>query len=324
MKTPLQSGSIPYAKHIERDGTVYSIDKFNFVFKFLPLQTELFDKLCASMRAKDCFAVNQRMPIDRGVHGNSIYGVPICWWQFGALHVELWNNPTSKNAILKTDFQPMMRLDFNPNTMGSNEVFDAILGFLRDTDILYRWSMTRVDYAWDLPQDFSETYVLSRKAFSTYGNSRYYGNRKSSGMLRVYDKTTEQKEKHHRDIGVQVTRCEWVQKHNRDFQFNFDTICRADWTSLTGGQRSLQYVSPECINAALACYDRHTSARIKQDCFSPLPFDDGCFRQLLSEYLCEYGFNPSTRQDYDAQFASDEEHERAIETIMRDFETKME
>lgn len=323
-KTPLQRGEIPYAKHIERDNTVYSIDRFSFMFRFYPLQVGLFEKLHASLSQKDCFDVNQRMHLDRGKNESSIYRVPLHWWEFGALHVELWNNPTTKKPIAQTDFQPMLRLDFNPNTMGDNEVFDAILGFLRNTDILYRWSMTRVDYAWDLPQKFSETYVLSRKAFSTYGNTRYYGSRGSSGMLRVYDKTVEQAEKHHRDIGIQVTRCEWIQKHNRDFQFKFDTICNADWSCLTGGQRSLQYVPPECINSALACYNRHVSARIKQDCFAPLPFDDGCFRQLLSEYLCEFGFNPLFRQDYDAQFPCDEEHEREIESVLREFETKEE
>lgn len=324
MKTPLQSGSIPYAKHIEKGDTVYSIDRFTFVFRFYPLQTDLYEKLLASLSQKDCFAVNQHMPIDRGKMVSSIYRVPVHWWQFGALHVELWNNPTTKKPIVQTDFQPMMRLDFNPNTMGDNEVFDAILGFLRNTDILYRWSMTRVDYAWDLPQDFSQTYVLSRKAFSTYGNSRYYGSRGSSGMLRVYDKTIEQAEKHHRDIGAQVTRCEWVQKHNRDFQFNFDAICKADWSSLTGGRRSLQFVSPECINAALAFYDRHTSAKIKKECFSAVPFDESCFHSLLSDYLTEFGFNLQFRQDYDAQFPSDDEHERTIESVLREFETKEE
>lgn len=323
LKSDCQKGSIPYAKRIEKDGCVYSIDRFSFLFRFYPMQVDLFDNLLAAIQKRDCFDTNRRLGIDRGQHAKSIYGVPLYWWQFGQLHIELWNNPLSRDPVLKSDYQPMLRLDFNPNTLGTNEVFDAIVGFLRNTDILYKWSMTRCDYAWDLPQPFDQTYVLTRKAFSVYGNSRYYGSRNSSGMLRVYNKTVEQQEKHHRDIGCAVTRCEWVQKFNRDFDFTFDQVCKADWSSLTGGQRALQYVSPETISDAIRCFDHKTAQKIKKQCFFALPFDVSSFRSLLNDYLTEYGFDPALRQDYDAQFSPAQEQDTSIEQILQAYELKM-
>lgn len=321
---------------------MYSIDRFSFMFHFFPQQDNFFELLKNSFDGRNNMDTWRSMSVQSGERKESIYGVPVAWWQFGMLHVELWNTLLRKSSV-KVDFekcpsafQTHMRLDFNPNTLGENPVFSALCAFLRSTDVLYKWSMTRCDYCWDIPLRFSDVYVFSRKAMNTYGTTRYFGRRGSSGMLRVYDKTIDMRQNHKTDIGRLVTRCEWEQRNNRDFQFVFDTVCRADWSSLTGGQRALQFVSPEFMNDALRCFQKHTAVKIKKQCFAALPFDASVFRSLLNEYLSDFGFNPDFRQDYDAQFpAADDgeadevqqqaaqEHDISIDAILQEFERKM-
>ena len=222
----------------KNDGqNTYSIDRFTFDFYFVP-QTGLMQKIKAAF---DLYAATRRQHMDVQAFETNRLAVHKWVYQFDSFHVELYergntvllgrNDPETGDAKVTGVSgvpQVVLRLDFNPNKCGANVVQKAVMDFLSCAaeEMPYTWSMSRVDYALDVPGKPEDFYILSRKAETFYENTRYYGDRKATGRLKVYDKRIERFEKGRVDIGRDLTRFEWTQRGNRDFNFNFDLICR--------------------------------------------------------------------------------------------------
>lgn len=303
-----------YNFRIEKEGKVYSIDRFTVDIYFVP-RANLFEEIKASLDWR-CTVHGREMDIQSFVSRK--LGVEKFIWQFDGLHVELWqrackmalgsNNEDGepKVVFVKGIDQTLMRLDFNPNNCVNNAVLKAILGFLKDCPFErpYGWSLSRVDYALDIPGKIDDFYVLSRKMERFYETTRYYGARKETGGLRVYDKRQERKDKAKEDIGYDLVRFEWTQKGNRDFNFSFDEIATFDPTE--GGQnaRLLKYVPPELVNHALSELDKRARKKIRETCFTPLEVDKSAFEEILEHYLQEYKLPLDFRRDWEKQFVS--------------------
>lgn len=123
--------------------------------------------------------------------------------------------------------------------------------------------------------------MLSRKTETNYGSTRYYGIRGSSGYLRVYDKRKEQREVFNNEYWLELTRFEWEQRGNRDFDFTFDQFSIMDIYGLDGAARCLRYVAPENINAALMEFDPNTRTKIKKKLFPLSRLKKTFFRNYL-------------------------------------------
>ena len=149
-------------------------------------------------------------------------------------------------------------------------VLKAVMGFLANCQFErpYAWSLSRVDYALDIPGKIEDYYVLSRKMERFYETTRYYGGRKETGGLRVYDKRQERLDKAKEDIGYDLVRFEWTQKGNRDFNFNFDKVSRFDPADGGTYAQLLQFVPPELINHALGVMDKRTWQNIRKSALS--------------------------------------------------------
>ena len=163
-------------------------------------------------------------------------------------------------------------------------------------------------HAVDVQGPLSAFYVLSRKTETNFGTTRYYGVRGSSGYLRVYDKRKEQIDKAGEDIGFEWTRFEWEQRGNLDFDFTFDQFSRMDISGLEGAACCLQYVAPENINSALLCFGHSSRAKIKKQLFSPVTVKQELFKELLDQYVKEYGLS-GMRVFTDAQLWAMEEEQ---------------
>lgn len=303
-----------YNFSIEKDGKVYSIDRFTVDVYFVPREN-LFEEIKASLDWR-CAVHGQEMDIQSFISRK--LGVEKYIWQFDGLHVELWqrscetalrsNNEDGdpKVVFAKGIDQTLMRLDFNPNNCADNGVLKALMGFLRGCSFErpYSWSLSRVDYALDIPGKIDDFYILSRKMERFYETTRYYGGRKETGGLRVYDKRQERKDKAREDIGYDLVRFEWTQKGNRDFNFSFDKIAIFDPTE--GGQnaRLLKYTPPELINHALSELDKRARKKIRETCFTQLEVDKIVFEEILNHYLEEYKLPLDLRRDWEKQFAA--------------------
>lgn len=308
-----------YNHSVEKDGKVYSIDRFTVDVYFVPREN-LFEEIKESL---DWRCAVHRQGMDIQTFTSRKLGVEKHIWQFDGLHIELWQR--SSEAVLRSNNedgdpklvfargqdQTLMRLDFNPNNCKENGVLMAVMGFLANCafERPYCWSLSRVDYALDIPGKIQDFYILSRKMERFYETTRYYGDRKATGGLRVYDKRQERKDKAREDIGYDLVRFEWTQKGNRDFNFNFDKIAAFDPTE--GGQnaRLLKYIPPELINHALSELDKRARKKIRETCFTPLDVNKAVFEELLARYLAEYNLPPDLRRDWEKQFATGEEPE---------------
>lgn len=299
---------------IRKDGEMtYSIDRLTFDFYFVP-QLDLTRKIQAAF---DLHAVSQRQKMDVQRFETKRFGDPKMIYQFDSFHAEVYERGNSvrvgkndaetgdpKTVVVAGVPQTIVRVDFNPNTCVGNPVLEAFMGFMARTweQWPYGWSLSRVDYALDLPGMPSDFYVLSRKTETFYANTRYYGDRKSTGRLKVYNKRLERIEKAKRDIGRDLTRFEWTQRGNRDFNFKFDDI--ATYTPNDAGTYAalLQFCRPEMINSALGVLDKRTRKKVKEQCFHPLILNPSHFEILLREYLDEYGLPLELRRDWEKQF----------------------
>lgn len=291
----------------------YSIDRFTFDLYFVP-QAGLTEQI-ASAFSMHAIANRHRMDVQQ--FETNRFDIRKKIFQFDGFHAEVYERG---NVVLlgKNDSetgdprrigvpgipQTVLRMDFNPNNCASNPVLRAVMEFLSTAwkEWPYGWSLSRVDYALDLPGKPGDFYVLSRKAETFYENTRYYGDRKATGRLKVYDKRQERLDKAKRDIGRDLTRFEWTQKGNRDFNFRFDQI--AAYTPEDGGTYAalLQYCRPEMINHALGVLDKRTRKKVKEQCFHPLILDPSQFEMLLQEYLDEYGLPLDLRRDWEKQY----------------------
>lgn len=300
----------------KNDGeNTYSIDRLTFDFYFVP-QPGLTAKIKAAF---DMHAAVQRHRMDVQAFQTNRLAVEKQVYQFDAFHAEVYergnvvllgkNNPETgepKRVAVPGVPQTVLRLDFNPNNCVENPVLMAVMEFLAGAidDMPYTWSLSRVDYALDIPGTPDDFYILSRKAETFYENTRYYGERKATGRLKVYDKRRERIEKARHDIGRDLTRFEWTQRGNRDFNFKFDQICR--YTPEMSGTYAalLQFVRPEMINHALGVLDKRTKQKVKNQCFHPLTLDQSLYVMLLDEYLAEYSLPLDLRRDWEKQFQS--------------------
>lgn len=279
---------------------VYSIDFFQIDFGLSCLSDDVVSLLFGSF---DFELVKYRtvMACSSGVKKLARYDLH--WWQLGGLHIEVWPKSVSRDIgvsrldddgeyITSRVFYPVvhwfLRLKFNPNKNSDNPALKIILSFLYKCGWVNGWHFSRVDYALDVQGSLSSFYVLSRKTEVNYGSTRYYGVRGSSGYLRVYDKRKEMLEIAGEDIGFELTRFEWEQRGNRDFDFTFDQFSRMDFDHCDGLTRLFKYVSPEYINQALNEFSKNSRTKIREQLFTPVTVKKELFQELLSDYVNEY------------------------------------
>lgn len=279
---------------------VYSIDFLQIDFGLWCLSD---DVVCLLFGSFDFELVKYRsvMACSSGVKKLARYDLH--WWQLGGLHIEVWPKSVLRDIgvsrqdddgeyITSRVFAPVvqwfLRLKFNPNKNADNPVLKTILSFLYKCGWVNGWHFSRVDYAVDVQGSLSSFYVLSRKTEAHYGSTRYYGVRGTSGYLRVYDKRKEILEKAGEDIGFELTRFEWEQRGNRDFDFTFDQFSRMDFDNCYGLTRLFKYVSPEYINKALNEFSKNSRTKIREMLFSPVTVKKELFQELLSDYVKEY------------------------------------
>ena len=279
---------------------VYSIDFLQIDFGLSRLSENVVGLLFGSF---DFELVKYRSAMDCSSGVKKLARYDLHWWQFGGLHIEVWPKSLSHDiGVSRQDedgeyitshvFVPVvqwfLRLKFNPNKNADNPALKTIFSFLYKCGWVNGWHFSRVDYAVDVQGPLSAFYVLSRKTETNYGSTRYYGIRGNSGYLRVYDKRKEQREVAGEDIGFELTRFEWEQRGNRDFDFSFDQFSCMDLIGLDGAARCLRYVAPENINAALNEFGKNTRTKLKEKLFSPVTVKKELFQELLCDYVKEY------------------------------------
>ena len=296
-----------------KDGdSVYSVDRFTFDFYFLP-EGGLYDLLKTSL---DLLTLEYRQQFSVQNFSTNRLGFEKLVHQFDHLHVELWRRENTVaiaryipdddeylKAYVAGEKQCVLRLDFNPNKCEINEPLQRIMRFFSTTDKTFVFSISRVDYALDIPEPIKDFYVLSRKTETFYGSTRYYGTRGLTGRLRVYDKRKEQMDVEKKNIGFDLTRFEWEQRGNRDFNFTFDKITRLDLSKVSPAVALIQFVEPDRINDALKTLNYRTRKKLKDDAFNPLEVRQDLFSELLQEYFDLYKLPMQYRRDYEKQFA---------------------
>lgn len=292
-----------YNRFIIDSDMVYSIDFLQIDFGLSCLSE---DVVCLLFGSFDFEMVKYRGLLDCSSGVKKLARYDLHWWQFGGLHVELWPKSISRDIgvdrldedfeyqnshVMVSEVHWFLRLKFNPNKNADNPVLKTIFSFLYKCGWVNGWHFSRVDYALDVQGSLSAFYVLSRKTETNYGSTRYYGVRGYSGYLRVYDKRKEQLEIAGYDIGFELTRFEWEQRGNRDFDFSFDQFSRMDFSCLNGAARCLRFVAPENINAALKEFGKNTRTKLKKKLFSPVTVKKELFQELLSDYVMEYSLS---------------------------------
>lgn len=292
-----------YNRFIIDNDMVYSIDFLQIDFGLSCLSDDVVRLLFSSF---DFEMVKYRGLLDCSSGVKKLARYDLHWWQFGGFHVEIWPKRISRDIgvprldedleyqqfrVMVSEVYWFLRLKFNPNKNADNPALRNTLSFLYKCGWVNGWHFSRVDYALDVQGPLSAFYVLSRKTESNYGSTRYYGVRGYSGYLRVYDKRKEQREIAGYDIGFELTRFEWEQRGNRDFDFSFDQFSRMDFSCLDGAARCLRFVSPENINAALLEFGKNTRTKLKEKLFSPVTVKKELFQELLSDYVMEYSLS---------------------------------
>lgn len=282
---------------------VYSIDFLQIDFCLHCLSDDVLKLFCGSLEFERLKYFG-KLDCDSGIKHLAKYDLR--WWQFGGLHVEVWprsafrdigvphldeDGDLVKSSVLVKEVYWILRLKFNPNKNKDNPALLNVLSFLFRCGWVSTWHFSRVDYAIDVQGPLSAFYVLSRKTETNYCTTRYYGKRGTSGYLRVYDKRKEQKDTTGEDIGFEWTRFEWEQRGNLDFDFTFDQFSRMDFSGLEGSLRVMSLVAPENINQALSFYSVNTRTKIKKRLFSPISVKQELFKELLDQYIMEYGLS---------------------------------
>lgn len=292
-----------YNRYIIDSDMVYSIDFLQIDFCLHCLSDDVLKLFCGSLDFERLKYFG-KLDCDSGIKHLAKYDLR--WWQFGGLHVEVWprsvfrdigvsrldeDGDLQKSSVFVSEVYWILRLKFNPNKNKDNPALKNVLSFLFRCGWVSTWYFTRVDYALDVQGSLSAFYVLSRKTETNYGSTRYYGKRGTSGYLRVYDKRKEQIETIGEDIGFEWTRFEWEQRGNLDFAFTFDQFSRMDFSGLEGSLRVMSLVAPENINQALSFYSVNTRTKIKKRLFSPISVKQELFKELLDQYIMEYGLS---------------------------------
>lgn len=293
---------VKYHKKRTDCGNVYSIDFFTFEFS-LNLTAAMWSEL--ENVVKEYGQKAKRFKEYSGTKKKGKYHKYRAY-EVDKLHIQFY------------DDAPVVQLDFNPNTVHTSDektalrLLQFLMNYMRTSAAVYDVRIRRVDYALDIPQRYTEIYVYTRKCESHIRSTRYYGDPKASGRLRVYDKAAEQEEKHGIDIG-DLTRCEWIQRNERPF--NYDTIGTFDFSHLTGGVSVIQLVPVEFFNEALQRFAQNTRKKIITG-MKKIAVKREYFDELLQEYYAEYGI-PELRRiglenrvaDMDFSFSMDDSEE---------------
>lgn len=301
-----------YFKHLKNGNSIYSIDRFTFDFYFLP-ESGLHDLLKTSL---DLMVLEYRQQMNVQSFASNRLGYEKQIYQFDHLHIELWqrenivtvsryipDDDDYLKAYVAGEKQCVLRLDFNPNKCEKNQPLQRLMHFFSTTEKPYVFSIPRIDYALDIPELIQNFYVLSRKMETFYGSTRYYGVRGLTGRLRVYDKRKEQLDTEKTDIGCELTRFEWEQRGNRDFNFTFDRITHLNFEKVSPAVALIQFVEPDRINEALNTLNYRTRKKLKDEAFQALEVKQELFAELLQTYFELYGLPTEFRRDYEKQFA---------------------
>lgn len=265
-----------YYRFKEKNGCSYTIDYFTLEFHMLfsPAQWNELEEAVKYMGEKsEQYSSKSGTKLKGRFHRFRAY-------QIGKLHVQFYEDA------------PFFDLNFNPNSVhlandnGAVKCLQWILAYLRVSVALYGVRIRRVDYAFDVPCEYDRLYVFSRKSESHYKSTRYYGDAKCTGRLRVYDKTLERLQKAKIKLDKQITRCEWMQRNEKPF--TYDSIGIMDFSGLSGAVSLLSLIPPENLNEGLRRLNPKTRKKVKETCFKPLDLDISLFEQLLNEYREEY------------------------------------
>lgn len=265
-----------YYRFKEKNGCAYTIDWFTLEFHLLLslAQWEELEEAVKSFgeKSKD-YSFKSGTKLKGKYHHYRAY-------QIGGLHVQFYEDA------------PFFDLNFNPNTVHlanddtAVKCLQWLLSYLRVSVALYNVRIRRVDYAFDVPCEYDSLYVYSRKNESHYKSTRYYGDAKCTGRLRVYDKTLERMQKAKIKLDKQITRCEWIQRNEKPF--TFDSIGIMDFSGLSGAVSLLSLIPPENLNEGMRRLNPKTRKRVRETCFKPLDLDISLFDQLLNEYKEDY------------------------------------
>lgn len=282
---------------------VYSIDFLQIDFGLSCLSE---DVVCLLFSSFEFEMVKYKAVLECSSGVKKLARYDLHWWQFGGFHVEVWPKSISRDIgvarpdedgdyqnshVKASEVHWFLRLKFNPNKNADNPALKTTLSFLYKCGWVNGWHFSRVDYAVDVQGPLSAFYVLSRKTESNFGSTRYYGVRGNSGYLRVYDKRKEHREIAGEDIGFELTRFEWEQRGNRDFDFTFDQFSYMNFDNCDGLMRLFKYVSPEYINQALNEFSKNSRTKIREQLFSPVTVKKELFQELLNDYVKEYSLS---------------------------------
>lgn len=265
-----------YYRFKEKNECAYTIDWFTLEFHLLLslAQWEELEEAVKSLGEKsEDYSSKSGTKLKGKYHHYRAY-------QIGGLHVQFYEDA------------PFFDLNFNPNTVHlanddtAVKCLQWLLSYLRASVALYNVRIRRVDYTFDVPCEYDSLYVYSRKNESHYKSTRYYGDAKCTGRLRVYDKTLERMQKAKIKLDKQITRCEWIQRNEKPF--TFDSIGIMDFSGLSGAVSLLSLIPPENLNEGMRRLNPKTRKRVRETCFKPLDLDISLFDQLLNEYKEEY------------------------------------
>lgn len=295
---PIPFGVIPYGRCVDRDGLIYSIDKFRPRF-YAPLTNfkpdnikSVLDGLAAAWFGK------MQIKKGEGRVGSTVY-----WWSFDGVLVSLCKRDTwlkmvsndpyfdednvtvlgydTRSVTVKNGPQYTILLEFNPNKHMQNPVLSLILDKLREVPNL-TWDNTRCDYTLDIQCHIDHVRLLSRKMGSCFMGTYYFGQRGQSGYTRVYDKRKEMREKYCVELGHDVTRIEWEIRGHKPV-----VLDQPYMLGYLGNFEVLRYVPMDRWMDALRTYDPRTSKKIKQTALIQYPFDrsvyDEMYRQLVKD-----------------------------------------
>lgn len=265
-----------YYRFKEKNGCAYTIDWFTLEFHLL-LSLAQWEELEEAVKS-----LGEKSKDSSSKSGTKLKGKYHHYraYQIGGLHVQFYEDA------------PLFDLNFNPNTvhLASDDTavkcLQWILFYLRVSVALYNVRVRRVDYAFDVPCEYDGLYVYSRKSESHIKSTRYYGEAKCTGWLRVYDKTLERRQKAKIKLGKQITRCEWVQRNEKPF--TYDSLGIMDFSGLSGAVSLLSLIPPENLNEAMRRLNPKTRKKVRENCFKPLDLDTSLFELLLKEYTEEY------------------------------------
>lgn len=309
-----------YAKSITGpSGETYSIDNFYFRLWSRPQPAERISEAVEALNVKAAnFALAATLDPCKQTFARP---ERMSWgWQFGDLRIRLYGvkhfadlthierDEDGAGSVTKHIRQPSglfqleFVLQFNPNKVGQNPVLRDLLGWIQDGRLAC-WATSRVDYAVDFPCSFGEISAVSRKKSGFIGTTRYYGQRSTSGFLRNYDKRAEVLKNTGRDLGVELTRFEWEQHGNIDFQFPFDKLCRWNFDALQSSALALALSLLDDTEAAkvIARLNKRTRARVQNECRFPVQLCPENWRILLRDYFADFGLDPLDRVDDSVQ-----------------------